>query len=175
MLQSYQRPKDTLSVSTSTLCSHRFHPSTKNKICKSPCFGDRKNVAIPVAWSTRVLYSITAQSASWDTWGTVAAVSLLSSCILLSCIISFICPSTSWISHITGLYLFNVSDLDRTNSKSVKSWPTCHLWEDCNLVPYMLLGLWLIAARCRQIERRWVIGQNRPCQCPLPHGREVCG
>lgn len=28
---------------------HVFHPSPKNKNCKSPCFGDRKNVAISVA------------------------------------------------------------------------------------------------------------------------------
>lgn len=50
------------------LCSHEFYPSTKNKIGKSPCFGDRKLVAISVAWPTRLLYFITALSASLNAY-----------------------------------------------------------------------------------------------------------
>lgn len=36
--------------------------------CKSPSFSDRKHVAISGAWSTRLLYFITAQSASLGTY-----------------------------------------------------------------------------------------------------------
>lgn len=60
-------------------CLHKFCPSPKNKVCKSPCFGDRENVAISVAWGTRLLYFITALSASLDAYKTQSGSCCISS------------------------------------------------------------------------------------------------
>ena len=174
-----------------------FCPATKNKICKSPCFGDRKNVAISVAWSSGVLYFITALSASLNPYMTHRGSCCVPSHSASGFWFTILIHGSAQLRILGGIWWPRPSHAlptsrphrDRVSNRWLGQAAPGQMrpgWSGGQTPSSKTTITWgltfcsaprLIALRCqaRQTEARGAASQNRQYQCLLPSGTGQCG